>query len=153
MIRVGHMRTYCFGYHLKLNQDVTFGCIRRVCASLNVAFGPGHEFVPEAITEGGIKWVNWPGKTEGMYKTMRFQTEVNAYPAMHDPDGTNVADEYVAYPKVSKVTKLATVLKAFGDAPMWTMKELRVFAASLESEAGLKAMPSTYPREIILSTV
>jgi hypothetical protein len=35
---------------------VTFGDIRRMCASLNATYAEGHEFEPEAISEGGIQW-------------------------------------------------------------------------------------------------
>ena len=50
------MRTYCPGFEMRMTRDVTFGDIRRMCASLNATYAEGHEFEPEAISEGGIQW-------------------------------------------------------------------------------------------------
>ncbi len=146
--------TYCYGFRMRMGRDVTFGDMRRTCRSLNAMFGPGHEFVPEAITEGGIEWISWPGKTAGMYKTLRLHCAEHDYPTLYEPGGVDVADEHVAYllAKEKSARRMRTVLKALEGEPVWTLKELRVFAVALEREAGLRAIGCTFPRAADMCT-
>ena len=143
--------TYCDGFRLRMGRDVKFGDLRRVCARLNAKFGPGHEFIPEAISEGGIEWASWPWKKAGMYKTMRLQCDVHEYPSLKERGGETTAEEHVAYPLTGK-KRMGTMLKAFGGAPVWTRKELRAFGEALEEEAGLRAMRGTFPRAADLTS-
>ena len=98
------MRTYCPGFEMRMTRDVTFGDIRRMCASLNATYAEGHEFEPEAISEGGIQWMMWPGKMPRMYKTMRLHTQNHKYPMLHERGGTDIEDGHVAYPKSKRMT-------------------------------------------------
>jgi hypothetical protein len=123
---------------------------------LNAKFGQGHEFIPEAITEGGIEWARWPGKKAGMYKTFRLHCHEHKYPTLKERGGETTAEEHVAYPLTGK-KRMGTMVKAFGGAPVWTLKELRAFGEALE-EAGLpeappvRAMRGTFPRAAALTT-
>ncbi len=149
----GQTTTYCVGFGLRMARDVTFGDLRRVCARLNAKFGQGHEFIPEAITEGGIEWARWPGKTAGMYKTFRLHCHEHKYPTLQERGGETTAEEHVAYPMPrTRKKRMGTMVKAFGGAPVWTLKELRALADALEQEAGLRAMRSTFPRAAALTT-
>ena len=79
--------------------------LERLCDALGNAFGPGWCFKldRQLPVEGGVEWVDWPGKQDGMYKTLRL-----------DP------------------TSGATHLKAFHGAPVWTRSELKQFGKVLE---------------------
>ena len=99
-------------------------------------------FRPEPIIEGGIIWDYWPGKEDGMYKTMRIR--FNDAPGANWPIVTdNVMEEWADSSDViirqretdsesqKEPVRLRTVLKAFNGAPGWIIEELRLFEHSL----------------------
>lgn len=57
---------------LKCQAAVSTHTVMDMVNNLRMVFGPEYEFGPEAICEGGIEMKNWPGKTPGMYKSVRF---------------------------------------------------------------------------------
>lgn len=117
--------------------------IALLCKDLEQAFGDGYKFEPERICEGGILMKSWPGKTEGMYKTMRiaFKNE-GRWPWIksNDPIEEFLSGEKMLYPSKKEVS---TFLKAFHNAPPWTREELEIFARCL-LQNGLK-VKGKYP--------
>ena len=58
--------------NFKCRTAVTTHTVMNIINHLKAEFGPEYDFEPERITEGGIEVTRWPGKTPGMYRSMRF---------------------------------------------------------------------------------
>lgn len=127
--------TYCSGPKLKFTKDITKEIYIEICEDLSATFaekfGGEYIFEPESITEGGIILVQFPGKQNKMYKTMRHHlTSKNYERNVRWPwiDKKNVMEDWrddsgILIP----INTLSdTFLKAFHGAPTWTVDEIKL---------------------------
>ena len=140
---------------------VTCADIAQVCVDLEEAFGAGHVFAPEPITEGGIRWYQWPGRREGAYKTFRIRFTASTcggvwpYVLSGTPQEVVAAwlardDDEIASPSPTRRRPTPrkhwapVMLKAFYGAPQWTRGELEHFYTCLERRGMVRggAVPS-----------
>ena len=147
------VNTYCQGFSLEVARPVSCFDISALCASLEHAFGPGHRFHPEGITEGGIYWRDYPGRADGSYKTMRIHTNCRPWPwvtASGQWRTGTAPDRIVFKPTGSsdaepgRLPPLFTFLKALNGAAPWTEAELVLFAQCL-GRVGLLPVPGSWP--------
>jgi hypothetical protein len=105
-----------------------------ICLEFAQRLGPGHVIIPEAIREGGLLWLEWPGKQAGQYKTARFAVGGPMgnwqWPRIQHPDRADRVQDWLAAPPVAispeyGVESGAFFLKAFYGAPVWTLAELQ----------------------------
>jgi hypothetical protein len=137
------------GFRIKTPSDITSKMMVSIIDQLHVTFGPGYSFAPEAISEGGILFTDWPGRQEGEYKTLRIQLfkSAIAWPYISDTTLTEwrAGLETIIFLKgFNKYLEGRTFLKAFHGAPCWTLAELRSFRDAF-LRAGiscLKKLPS-----------
>ena len=146
------MANYVNGPYLSLTKgavrSATFQQIQDACAAAQAKLGDGYVLQPEAITDGGFKFVDWPGKKGGAYKSVRF--DFQNWPSLRDGEVFGSA-EYVAevgrlklkaYPHGNKIY---TLLKAFYGAPVFTTTELEAVMSALAAcyeGCTIKKMPS-----------
>ena len=115
------LSTCCFGYRLK-SGELTTKKLAILCEQLETSLGPGYKIRPEPITEGGVYFVDYPGKGADHYKSMRF--EIRGYPYVSD----TTLDEWKEGPERTlcrSVKGMLTKLKAFterlcGHSESWT---------------------------------
>lgn len=129
--------TYTSGYSLKATKDITTHDISNLCINLEKAFGNGYKFEPEPITEGGIVFKNWPGKTDNMYKTMRICFYYHGKWPWINNDQITTWMNNPSIKLLSKGTEIQTFLKSSNGAPQWNIDELKIFESQL-LEIGLK---------------
>ena len=147
--------TYCPGQGFSRCADVRCGTIVDLCDALGEVFGPGYEFLPEPITEGGIVMSQWPGRggaddvrtTTPPFKTFRFQMQTvgNLYkwPWITSPRDTlerwrklkGTPSDQVIWSRVSRSGKVEGRLfyKSFYGAPCWTPCEVMHISDALKS--------------------
>jgi hypothetical protein len=139
------LNTYTDGFNVKVTLPITKDSMISLCRALEQRFGDGNVFKPEGIGGGFILWADWPGKKDKKdYKCMRLMSN-NSWPWVHmDCMTTWVNSEDIVIAKGA----YDTFLKAFQNAPAWTLKELNVFKICLE-ERGFKVgrMPKLTPRK------
>jgi hypothetical protein len=140
------MNTYTCGFKVKVTLPTTKDSMIRLCRALEKLFGDGNVFVPEGIGGGFILWADWPGRKEQRdYKCMRLMSNYS-WPWVHKDCMTtwvNSEDIVIAKGANSKTT----FLKAFHNAPAWTLKELNVFKTCLE-EHGFKVACMPQPAHL-----
>ena len=129
------LSTYCYGpllLPIGNKKTLTTHDIVNLCNFLNsdIGFGPGFLFEPEPITEGGIKWKNWPGKTSDQYKTLRFHifNRKGQWPFIPSSilHQWSEEEDKVIFHDLD-LAKNGTFLKALDGAPQWTLDELKIF--------------------------
>lgn len=128
------------GFSLRPYRNMTKKDFVLFVDKLDEAFGEGWKFDLEPITEGGIIITEWPGKTEDMYKSMRFSHHCMNEDLRNDWPIVRLADYREEWlqsddiifkqdPLDSQPRTLngciGTNLKAFFGAPAWTKDELR----------------------------
>jgi hypothetical protein len=130
------MSTYTEGFRFKAKagQPLTKDGVIRLCRLLEGRFGAGNSFEPEASGDGFLLWCKWAGKDESEYgyKCMRATNETTGggeWPLVDRDAMTSwVGDGTVAV----DIGDCSTFLKAFGSAPGWTLRELRIVEECLE---------------------
>lgn len=137
--------TYTYGFNIKTDSVITTKMFVSIIDHLQGDFGAGYRFTPEAITEGGILFVDWPGRREGEYKTLRICLHGSGdWPWVSDL----TLDEWRTGPEVvlwridrdlNRFLEGGTFLKAFYGAPCWTPVELRRFRDAFLA-AGVKCL-------------
>ena len=139
MVSKANRKTYTYGPDIELHEPLTKDGMVKLCRSLETRFGDGNVFKPDAIGNGFIHWVSWPGKTEDpAYKCIRQcpRDTDNEWPWVNQDAMTSwVGNQEVAL----EPGRYDTVLKAFFDAPAWTADELRVVRRCL-GEVGINVM-------------
>jgi hypothetical protein len=139
------LNTYTNGFNVKLDTPITKDSMVSICRLLEQRFGDGNVFVPEGIGGGFILWADWPGRLDQKdYKCMRLMCN-SSWPWVHkDCMTTWGKSEDIVIAK----GPYDTFLKAFRNAPAWTLQELDVFKTCLE-EHGFKVgrMPKLTPRK------
>lgn len=138
--------TYTSGYKLILENDITTLDILNVCKVLTELFNQTYHtnqylFEPEGVSEGGIVFVNFPGKKEKQYKTMRIAFGHKGKWPWVDLEKWRESPKTI----MSQGGIVTTCLKAFHEAPLWTLEELRLFETCL-LEVGLKRK-GVYPKK------
>jgi hypothetical protein len=128
-----------FGFRMKPKRPIVARDVQMMCDMLGTMFGEGHKFGPEAITEGGIEWLKWPGKEEGKgYKTMRIGfASHGTWPHI---SGNRFQDEDVVLwdPERAPCAQICTVMKSFEGAPAWTREEMKRCAAAAADCLGVR---------------
>ncbi len=106
--------------------------VARLCTAFANRLGPGHVIIPEAIREGGLEWLDWPGKLAHEYKAVRFVTMDRQWKWPHvDSAGTRQAltDWEQQPPRAicgpNGIAEATFFFKAFHGAPVWTFQELQ----------------------------
>lgn len=103
---------------------------------------------PEGVTEGGLLFVDWPGKRYNMYKSMRFVLldgnihwpwiTPDTYDNWKNPEipSENIFTPYKSDSMDNKTpkTRIAFFLKAFYGAPCFTQSELMIVASCLKEQ-------------------
>jgi len=136
--------TYTHGPTFLPTRNITGQMLIDACAELGKLFNAKYatnkyEFSPEEITDGGIQWISWPGKTDQMYKTIRIY--FSDYPMVHEfiSDPTIVIDRrsdlpYALYDGDTKRSAwLGTFFNAFRGAPAWNSDDFEIFIGVLAS--------------------
>jgi hypothetical protein len=157
------MATYMGGPYLSFpkgaKRSATFQELNGACAAAQALLGDGYVLQLEAISEGGIRFVDWPGKQAYGYKSVRFLSlaartsngkTTKSWPWLRDGEVAGTA-EYVASVAASTfgpddINKFYTVLKAFYGAPVFTTTEIQAVMSSLAScyeGSKIRKMPST----------
>jgi len=149
--------TYWPGPRFTCVEVITTKTIVRIIDRLYSAFGPGYEFEPEPITEGGIQMTNWPGRVDHAFKTFRFAMwqPYGKWPWIQHQHGSALnqwrhADAVTIWtPEPRKTGATPTVagalfLKAFFGAPCWSHDELRMVMHAMHQE-GMSCMKSKLP--------
>jgi hypothetical protein len=127
--------TYCSGFDLKPNNNITKNDMVNICNDLNLIFTDSL-FIPEPITEGGILFYKNTPYIEGAkqpYKSMRFgggrDTQwyiINSDDVMETwKDSQDII--FTPYIRNKRNSKVSTFLKAFYGAKPWTQEELIIF--------------------------
>ena len=126
--------TYTSGFNFKSTKNITkadFVLMSKIISTnLNNLYNTesDYEVIPEAISEGGFKFIKFTNKTEPMYKSFRIHilNQNYSYASVHEStvltDWVN-DDTVIIHPKM----KGSTFIKAFDDAPRWTKEELTIF--------------------------
>ena len=131
-----NISTCTSGYEIKSIRDVTTKDICKLCENLQKSFNEyyntdQYKFEPEPITEGGIIFKNFPNKTIGMYKTIRIRLGSSNNPNNEWPrieNNTLIKWNNESEKKIiNNKSEIHTFLKAFYDAPAWTIDELKIF--------------------------
>ena len=133
------MANYTEGPYLSFpkgaTRSATFRQLQDACAAAQAILGDGYLLQPEAITNGGFCFVDWPGKRVDAYKSVRFDFE--NWPWLRDGvvdgDANYIAE--VAASTFGPVwgNQIPTLLKAFYGAPVFTTTELQAVMSSLAS--------------------
>lgn len=143
--------TYTHGPLFRPTRPITGQILLDTCHALEKAFNTKHntdvyKFEPERISEGGIEWINWPGKTTEMYKTMRIYFSDYPWVDKIEQDPLIVIDQRGSRPYGPATCHrkespwMGTYLKAFHSAPKWTADELDIFIIEF-SKIGMVLTP------------
>ena len=111
-------------------EGFTFEDVERTIAALNAEM-PGHTFMTEPITEGGIQLIEWPGKKPKGYKSLRLG--IGNWPWLPRPPDAEAHNLKLESCTVHP-DEFCTVLKAFDGAPGWTPQELSAIKQCMEKE-------------------
>ena len=123
-----------FSFKKKGGKDLTRDGIVKLCRMLGERFGEGNAFEPEASGSGFLLWRQWPGKDDSQsgYKCMRASGDpvwAVRWPHVKADVMTSwEGDDTV----VIEDGKFSTCLRAFGSAPAWTLRELRIVKECLQ---------------------
>lgn len=138
------MAHYMHGPQLGFGEDAdrqtTLRTIREACIAAARELGEGYRLEPEPISEGGVQFTAWPGKVgDKPYKSVRF-CGLRNWPLLTSDfcDDTTIHLE-------SSQGSLGFFLKAFYDAPPFTVRELTVVTAAIAScfaGSSVEKMPS-----------
>jgi len=122
--------TYCDGPTFSSDKSLTTKDMCQLCRSLNKKFGDDYKFVPESVPEGGIQMAWWYGKKGNEYKTMRFLAhDCGTWPSISNnilAKWKENEEEIIFESKPPEKLVIRTILKAFNDAPSWTLDELHI---------------------------
>lgn len=149
------MHTYCSGPRFSSPFPITSKTIVDFVDALSERFGPGYEFKPEPISEGGIEMTSWPGKDDPRaYKTVRFHMVHGQWPIIQ----RDTLDQWRINPPVEIWTlpprlgrdrahtlEGSTFFKAFYGAPCWTRESAGLVMDALNS-VGFKCIKSSLPK-------
>ena len=128
------------GLHFKCMKDITQNDIIVLCDLLTTKYNGLCTFQPEAITEGGIKFVFNTDCSSKWYKSVRLCVERG------DTEGkwywvddewrdkwTNCGELiFEKFDYQRKPTKFSTFLKSFHGAPVFTIEELNIWEECFE---------------------
>lgn len=126
--------TYTTGFNFKFTKNITkadfVSMSKIITTNLNNLYNTesDYEVIPEAISEGGFKFIKFTNKTEPMYKSFRIHilNQNYSYPGVNEKtvliDWVN-DDTVIIHPKMTG----STFIKSFDDAPRWTKEELTIF--------------------------
>lgn len=161
------MNTYCKGFQFRkiefLTKNDFICCCQMITDKLNQYYRDNNEqytvqIVPEPISEGGMVFrFNRPGNNTEWYKSMRiwFQPDQGInyykYPWIKgdELESWKNNNDFLVYPKTYMEKPVFwngnTVLKAFSNAPAWTLEELKIFKEVFETK-GIKIV--NFPRKL-----
>jgi hypothetical protein len=139
------MNTYTGGFYLKFKKDISkkeyIQLCKKISSKLNELYNledNSIKILPEAITEGGMVFEKGTNQHNKGYKTMRHsfthlkQSNRNnskwPWITKKTYEEWNNSDDILIF----SPTECSTYLKAFGEAPAWTLKELEIFKECFE---------------------
>ncbi len=139
------MNTYTPGFCIRPAADVSTHDFMQLCVDITNKFNTEYKtneylFVPEAKEEGGILMKNFPGKVNGMYKSMRIYFD--NYPRFTQPNGWNQkkiifhGGRWVDRARnggAGSMDIASTYLRAFHNAPAWTIGELELIESIMQA--------------------
>lgn len=113
------------GYKINPNHNFTKENLETLCSNLAARFYNTCEF--KLSPSGDIEWVEFPGKTDRMYKAMSISCE-NMYSTFYDyyKIDENIFNALTLITLENEII-LNTYLKAYRGAPCWSLNELRIF--------------------------
>ena len=139
--------TATHGFDYGFESVMTSKDIANIIDELETSFPDGYKFVPEPISEGGIRFEDWPGKTQEMYKSFRFKNYNSCkgqWPWIDENprDTLNKWREKEPqiiweHPPKRIVLNCSSYLKAFHGAPVWTIEETEKFKTAFRN-VGIK---------------
>lgn len=149
--------TYTHGllFISKTKRQITKHDIYLLCLKLQEKLGAGYKIMPEAITEGGIEFVDYPNKKKDEYKSMRMRSSCNGVGRrgwtqipmdFKLEDWKNNNDSLYTLFEGEKKLQISTFLKAFHGAPVWTKEEL-LHIADIFQEFGFTYIKSSMPKK------
>lgn len=142
--------TYASGPMISSATPVTTKTMVRLIDALKHHFGPGYEFAPEPISEGGIQMIHWPEQTDeprGTFKTFRFHMDSSQRWPWIGPETLSEwrdgRDEIIWDVRATPL-KGSLFFKAFYGAPCWTQESIALIVKSL-TEVGFKCAKKGMP--------
>jgi len=128
-----------------LERELTQSDVIIVIDALHELFGQGWRFELESITEGGIQVVEWPDReSTDAFKTLRLGS--SQWPWITCVDGWRGGTEIVFTGQVMR-----TYLKAFYEAPCWTVGELEKWHCAWARVGAKVVRKSLYPKHKYVS--
>ena len=110
---------FCYTSQKGSRVECSVGQLREVCNRLEGTM-PGYRFRVEPIFQGGIEFVDWPGKSGKEFKTIRFSSS-DGFPWYNDETSDDTSF------RLNRDQRVLFLLKAFYGAPAFTMKEVNIF--------------------------
>ena len=133
------MANYMRGPHIKFpkkaSRDAHYNAIRNACVIASSELGDGYNLKPEPITEGGILFVDWPGKKENNkgYKSVRLNMRWLWINEDGSPSNSLNNNPDAPVGPNSYNDRMCTFLKAFYGAPCFTRTELNAVCNALSN--------------------
>ena len=135
MLSTNQMANYtngpCLKFPRKASRLATFQQIQDACTVASARLGNGYRLEPEAITEGGFLFADWPGKQPGQYKSVRFFNLKGRWPTISNGTAGNGPTGMASSIGPDSRNRIALFLKAFYGAPAFTRAEVVAVAESL----------------------
>jgi hypothetical protein len=131
---LGSDYTYTSGYQLKCSRNITSEDILLLCELLEESpLGETMTFCPEAITEGGIRMKAKDGSwAKYAYRSMRIYYSVQSPCIVEETVKEDWKNRDEPILLCMAKDKIRTHLKAFRGAPLFTLKEIRIWKQCLE---------------------
>jgi hypothetical protein len=140
--------TNCHGPTFSCMYPLTRRHFGLVLDALRQIFGEGHAFELDRVIEGGIAWTQWPGKRAHMTKSFRLldlDHNTVRWPWLDE----DVHAEEEAWKQsdscVVSGETFGSVLKAFGGAPCWNIRQVQQWTAAFEVVGCAVCRKSLYP--------
>jgi hypothetical protein len=139
------MNTYTGGFYLKFKKDISkkeyIELCKKISFKLNELYNLNDnsiKILPEAVTEGGMVFEKGNNEYNKGYKTMR-----HSFSYLRQSNRKNSKWEWITEKTyeiwneseetlIFAPSECSTYLKAFGEAPAWTLKELQIFKTCFE---------------------
>lgn len=129
------MANYMNGFSLNFPtgaaRRASFRQIQQACAEANERLGSDYVLELEAIKEGGVKFVAWPGKKPGQYKSIRIYFGYGKWPWITNGEAAEEDRDRELGPDTRN--RLGVFLKAFYGASAFSRVEVVAVAEALQS--------------------
>ena len=140
------------GFEFEFTKNITKSDYILMCKIISNKFNDlyqtisDYKIIPECISEGGFLFVDFTNKTRVMYKSLRIHIDNQnfSYPGVNIETVMNswLSDDTIL---INFNMKGRTFIKAFYDAPKWTIEELDIFRNVFQS---FGAICKKFPKKI-----